>query len=262
MKDTVVPHRPLILIAGPCVIESEDHAVNVCGAALEAAKPLGMRLIFKSSFDKANRSSFRSYRGPGLTEGLRILAAVKRRFPVEVTTDIHEAGQARAVAEVVDVIQIPAMLSRQTDLVMAAGRTGRAVNIKKSATMAAQELADVVDKVHVAGGRTILLTERGTAFGYNDLVVDFRNVPRMQRTGFPVIVDVSHPVQRPGLGGVGDAGMIPVLARAAVAVGADGIFVEVHDNPKLARCDQENQLPLDFLPQLLAELARIREALS
>jgi 2-dehydro-3-deoxyphosphooctonate aldolase (KDO 8-P synthase) len=250
----------LRLIAGPCVIESEDHVRHMARSIREIAGP---GFIFKASFDKANRSSVASPRGPGLTEGLRILGAL-RRDGYQVTTDIHEAWQAEPAAEAVDILQIPAFLCRQTDLLVAAGRTGRTVNIKKGQFVAPEDMRHAVDKVRSTGNDNVMLTERGSSFGYHNLVVDMRGLVLMKRLGVPVIFDATHSVQLPGAAGAASGGQpefIEPLASAAVATGAvDGVFVEVHDNPARALSDGANALPLDRLAGLLAHLRAIYSA--
>jgi 2-dehydro-3-deoxyphosphooctonate aldolase (KDO 8-P synthase) len=248
---------PLVLIAGPCVIESEAHATLVASRLVDAAESLRVPLVFKASFDKANRTSVRSFRGPGLDAGLKTLAAIKRRFGVPVLTDIHEVHQAAPAAEIVDVLQIPAFLARQTDLIDAAARTGRAVNIKKGQFMAPDDMRHAVDKVTNAGNARVFVTERGTSFGYHDLVVDMRAFPIMRALGVPVIFDVTHSLQLPGAGNgvtTGQAQFIEPLACAGVAAGVDGVFLEVHENPAAAKSDGQNALPLDRLPSLIRRL--------
>ncbi|MGE5645323.1 MAG: 3-deoxy-8-phosphooctulonate synthase [Acidobacteriota bacterium] len=249
--------RPLGLIAGPCVIESEEHAHFLAREIGRIAGPF----VFKASFDKANRSSLSSYRGPGLKEGLRILGGVKREgFPI--LTDIHEPAQAGPAAEVADILQIPAFLCRQTDLLVEAGRTGRVVNIKKGQFLAAGDMRYAADKVASTGNTKILLTERGTSFGYHNLVVDMRGLAIMRELGYPVVFDATHSVQLPGGAGNasgGDARFIEPLARAAVAAGVDALFVEVHEAPERALSDGPNSLRLDKLGALLAALRRIHE---
>ncbi|HUA20126.1 MAG TPA: 3-deoxy-8-phosphooctulonate synthase [Bryobacteraceae bacterium] len=244
--------QPLVLIAGPCVIESEEHVHFLAGEIRKIAGPF----VFKASFDKANRSSLSSYRGPGLKEGMRILAGL-RREGYAVLTDIHEPAQAEAAAEGADVLQIPAFLCRQTDLLVAAGRTGRVVNIKKGQFVSPQDIRHAAEKVASTGNNNIWLTERGSSFGYNNLVVDMRGLAIMRGYGWPVIFDATHSVQTPG--GLGHASggqpeFIPVLARAAVAAGLDGVFLEVHENPERALSDGPNALRLDRLASLWARL--------
>jgi 2-dehydro-3-deoxyphosphooctonate aldolase (KDO 8-P synthase) len=251
---------PLFLIAGPCVIESEGHAFMMAERLVEIAAHATVPLVFKASYDKANRSSEQSFRGPGLAEGLRILKKIKERFGLPVLTDIHEASQAAPVAEVADVLQIPAFLSRQTDLLVAAGKTGRVVNLKKGQFLSPWEMANAVEKVTKAGNDRIFLTERGASFGYQNLVVDMRSFPIMRKTGCPVVFDVTHSVQLPGAAGKSSGGQpefIEPLARAGTAVGVDGIFLEVHENPAKALSDGTNALPLAELPSLLGKLKQI-----
>jgi len=251
---------PLALIAGPCVIESEEH---VHFLAREIRKIAG-QYIFKASFDKANRSSVDSYRGPGLKEGLRVLKGVRDAgFPV--LTDIHEPSQAAPVAEVADILQIPAFLCRQTDLLVEAGRTGRVVNIKKGQFVAPHDIRYAAEKVAATGNRRILITERGSTFGYNNLVVDMRGIAIMRKEGWPVVFDATHSVQLPGASGTASGGQpefIAPLARAAVAAGADAVFLEVHEAPERALSDGANALRLDFLGPLWRTLQRIREAVG
>lgn len=256
---------PLVLIAGPCVIESSGHALAIARAVREAADAAGMPAIFKASFDKANRTSGGSYRGPGLAEGLAILSEVKKATGLPVLTDIHEPGQAAAVAEVCDVLQIPAFLCRQTDLLTEAGRTGRVVNIKKGQFLAPWDMRFAADKVASTGNDRILLTERGASFGYQNLVVDFRSLPIMRGLGYPVVLDVTHSLQLPGAAkgtSGGQPEFIEPLAKAGVAAGVDAIFFEVHDAPERALSDGANALKLDLFPGLLLKLQRIRQALA
>jgi 2-dehydro-3-deoxyphosphooctonate aldolase (KDO 8-P synthase) len=251
---------PLLLIAGPCVIESEAHAVGLALAIRDAARRAGVQYVFKASFDKANRTSGRSFRGPGLEEGLRVLAEVRRKAGVPVLTDIHEPGQAAPVAEVADVLQIPAFLVRQTDLVVAAAATGRVVNLKKGQFLAPGDMRHAIEKVTAAGNPNVIVTERGSTFGYNNLIVDMRAFPIMSRFGHPVVYDVTHSLQLPGAGdGVtaGQAEFIEPMASAGVAAGVDGVFMEVHEEPARARSDAQNALRLDLLEPLLHRLVRI-----
>ncbi len=255
----------LPVIAGPCVIESREHTLRLVEALKTITGRLGLPFIFKSSFDKANRTAAAAYRGPGLEAGLRILAEVKTQFNIPVLTDIHWPEQAQKVAQVVDAIQIPAFLCRQSDLLVAAAQTGKPVNVKKGQFLAPGDMRNVVQKLEQAGNRDILLTERGVQFGYSNLVSDMRSIAIMRKTGYPVIFDATHSAQLPG--GRGDATdgvrkYIPVVARAAVAAGCDGIFLEVHDNPDQARSDSATQWPLDKLEQLLIELKMIRSAVQ
>ena len=251
---------PFVLIAGPCVIESEHHATELAVRLADLTRRLRVPFIFKASYDKANRTSGRSFRGPGLTDGLRVLAAVKSRVRVPILTDIHEASQAQPAAEIADVLQIPAYLSRQTDLLVAAAKTGRVVNIKKGQFLAPDDAKHAVAKVVDAGNPRVLVTERGTSFGYHNLVVDMRAFPMMRELGFPVIFDVTHSLQLPGAGdGVttGLAEYIEPLASAGVAAGVDGVFLEVHDEPERAKSDAQNALQFDRLEPLLHRLMAI-----
>ncbi len=254
---------PLTLIAGPCVIEDEAHTLGLAVRLRDIAASRDVPFVFKASFDKANRTSVTSYRGPGLEEGLRILARVKSEAGVPVLTDIHEAWQADPVAQVADVLQIPAFLCRQTDLLLAAGRTGRAVNIKKGQFLAPRDLRHAVAKVVSTGNDRVLVTERGTSFGYNNLVVDMRAFPMLRELGYPVVFDVTHSLQLPGAGDGVTAGLaeyIEPLASAGVAAGVDGVFLEVHEEPARARSDAQNALRLDVLDHLLDRLLRIDAA--
>ena len=253
-------NQPLVLVAGPCVIESETHAMRLAEGLVDIAARAKVPLVFKASYDKANRSSDESYRGPGIAEGLRILQKIKRAFSVPILTDIHETAHAAQVAEVADVLQIPAFLSRQTDLLIAAGKTGRIVNLKKGQFLSPWEMANAVEKVAKTGNDQIILTERGASFGYQNLVVDMRSFPIMRKTGCPVIFDVTHSVQLPGGAGKSSGGQpeyIEPLARAGTAVGVDGVFLEVHENPTKALSDGTNALPLNELPGLLGKLKQI-----
>jgi len=255
-------HPPLV-IAGPCVIEGEHHCLELARALQEETRQVGLPLVFKASFDKANRSSIRSFRGPGLEEGLRILRRVKQELGLPVLSDIHEPSQAAPSSEILDVLQIPAFLCRQTDLLVAAAGTGLPVNVKKGQFLSPWEVRNIVEKIRAAGGSRILLTERGTTFGYQNLVVDFRSIPVMRGLGCPVIFDATHSVQRPGAGGTssgGDRDFIETLARAGIAAGADGLFVEVHENPERALSDGANALPLPRFRALLEDIRRISEA--
>jgi 2-dehydro-3-deoxyphosphooctonate aldolase (KDO 8-P synthase) len=249
--------NPLFLIAGPCVIESEMHARAMAEKVAKITADAGVPYIFKASYDKANRSSLKAFRGPGLKEGLRILEKIKKDLKLPVLTDIHDVSQAEPAAEVCDVLQIPAFLARQTDLLIAAGKTGRVINIKKGQFLSPWDMGNVAEKVESTGNKKIILTERGTSFGYQNLVVDMRSFPVMQRTGYPVVFDVTHSVQLPGGQGHASGGQpqfIEPLARAAVAAGVDGIFLETHDNPAAARSDGPNALPLSQLQALLLKL--------
>ncbi len=254
---------PLALIAGPCVIESEAHAVFLGGAIAGIARRLGVPYVFKASFDKANRTSGGSFRGPGLKAGLAALRAVKETHGVPVLTDVHEPTQVDAVAEVADVLQIPAFLSRQTDLIVAAAATGRAVNVKKGQFLAPSDVRHAVAKVTGTGNRRVLVTERGTSFGYHDLVVDFRAFPQLKALGVPVVFDVTHSLQLPGAGdGVtaGQAEYIEPMAAAGAAAGVDALFLEIHEEPSRAKSDAQNALRLDRLQPLLERVLRIAEA--
>ena len=251
---------PFVLIAGPCVIESGAHALDLAGRLVEIARRTHVPFIFKASYDKANRTSGRSFRGPGLDEGLRVLAEIKARFHVPILTDIHEPSHAAPAADVADVLQIPAFLCRQTDLLVAAARTGRIVNIKKGQFLAPDDVKHAVAKVVEAGNPRLLITERGTSFGYHNLVVDMRALPMMRAQGVPVVFDVTHSLQLPGGGdGVtaGQAEYIVPLASAGVAAGVDGVFLEVHDEPARAKSDAQNALRLDALESLLQRLIAI-----
>jgi 2-dehydro-3-deoxyphosphooctonate aldolase (KDO 8-P synthase) len=264
------PHRcglgqPLLLISGPCVIESEELTLHIARRLKEIVADLPLQLVFKASFDKANRTSNRSFRGLGMVEGLRILQRVAEETGLPVTTDIHEPSQAAPVAEVCHLLQIPAFLARQTDLLVAAAETGRAVNVKKGQFMSPADMQHVVNKLSESGCRNILLCERGTFFGYGRLVNDFRSIPAMQQLGVPVIFDATHSVQEPG--GLGDKtggnrAMVEPLARAATAIGVDGLFFETHPTPETSPSDGPNMVPLDQFPALLARILRIRETVE
>jgi 2-dehydro-3-deoxyphosphooctonate aldolase (KDO 8-P synthase) len=259
------PGRPLLWIAGPCVIESHDLTLCIAETLRRLSDRLHVPLIFKASFDKANRTSGKSFRGPGMEEGLKTLEAVKRATSLPVTTDIHEIQQAAPVAEVCDLLQIPAFLARQTDLILAAGRTGKAVNVKKGQFMAPWDMKHVVKKMEEVGNRRLLLTERGASFGYGQLVSDMRSIPWMQELGCPVIFDATHSVQMPGAMGDrsgGERRMIPYLARSAVACGCDGVFLETHPRPDEALSDGPNMIPLDELGGLIESCLRIHHALN
>ena len=252
--------QPLFLIAGPCVIESEAHAMKMAESIQRIASERGVPYIFKASYDKANRSSVKSFRGPGMTEGLRILAKIKRQFKLPILTDIHEVGHVAPASKVCDVLQIPAFLARQTDLLIAAGKTGRVVNLKKGQFLSPWEMANAVEKVASTGNEKIIVTERGTSFGYQNLVVDMRTFPILKKLGYPVVFDVAHSVQFPGGQGNASGGQpefIEPLARAGVAAGVDGVFLEVHDNPSKALSDGANALPLERLGDLLAKLKEL-----
>jgi 2-dehydro-3-deoxyphosphooctonate aldolase (KDO 8-P synthase) len=250
-------HLPLSIIAGPCAMESREHALEMASALKEIAGRLGIGLVYKSSFDKANRTSVSSARGIGLDKALSVFAEVKERYGLPVLTDVHENDQCAPVGEVVDILQIPAFLCRQTDLLIAAANTGRVVNVKKGQFLAPWDMANVAAKVAGAGNPNVMLTERGASFGYNTLVSDMRSLPIMAETGAPVIFDATHSVQQPGGQGTstgGDREMVPVLARAAVAVGVAGIFIETHQDPDNAPSDGPNMVPLDRMEALVEQL--------
>lgn len=252
----------LFLISGPCVLESEDHAFKLAAFIKNICDDLRIPFIFKASFDKANRSSIASYRGPGISEGLRILGQIKKELTIPVISDIHEPQQAAAAAEVLDIIQIPAFLCRQTDLLLAAADTRKPINIKKGQFLSPYEVKNLVEKVLSRGNEEIIITERGTSFGYNDLVFDVRSIPLIKDLGFPVVIDASHSVQKPGGQGSfsgGDARFIPYIARAGVSAGADGIFMEIHDQPAKARSDSRNSLKTNELRKLLETLLKIHK---
>ncbi len=252
--------QPLSLIAGPCVIESEQHAIDTAAAVQEIAARCGVPYIFKASFDKANRTSIHSFRGPGLDRGLVVLQKVKDKLGVPILTDIHEPAQAAIVAEVADVLQIPAFLSRQTDLILAAADTDRVINVKKGQFLAPEDVRHIVEKIESSGHNRILLTERGSSFGYHNLVVDMRAFPALRARGYPVVFDVTHSVQLPGGGDAtsgGQAQFIPTLASAGVAAGVDGVFLEVHEEPSRAKSDGTNALALSRLEPLLRHLVEL-----
>ncbi|MFT5727584.1 MAG: 2-dehydro-3-deoxyphosphooctonate aldolase (KDO 8-P synthase) [Desulforhopalus sp.] len=260
---TVGTDQPLLLIGGPCALESEDLARRVAGKMIEVCDKLGISYVFKASFDKANRTSLSSYRGPGLEEGLETLAKIRKELNVPVISDIHDISQVEAAAEVLDIIQIPAFLCRQTDLLVAAAKTGKPVNVKKGQFVSPWDMKNAVDKLRGAGGTKTMLVERGACFGYNNLVVDMRSLPVMRSLGCPVIFDATHSVQLPGGAGGASSGQrefIAPLTRAAVAAGIDGIFMEIHPDPDKALCDGPNSIPLDEVEVLLTRLVRIREA--
>ena len=259
---TVGDGSPLLLIAGPCVIESESHAVETALEVRDIARRVGVPYVFKASYDKANRTSVRSFRGPGLTEGVRVLGRVREAAGVPILTDIHEPSHAAPAAEVADVLQIPAFLSRQTDLLVAAAQTGRVVNIKKGQFLAPNDMRHAIAKVTGAGNNNVVVTERGFSFGYNNLVVDMRAFPMLRALGYPVVYDVTHSLQLPGGGdGVtaGQAEYIVPMASAGVAAGIDGVFMEVHQEPAKAKSDAQNALKLGMLEPLLHRLVRIHE---
>jgi 2-dehydro-3-deoxyphosphooctonate aldolase (KDO 8-P synthase) len=263
LNGTRIGGGKLFLIAGPCVIESRTHPAKVAARLKEITGELGVSLIFKASYDKANRSSLGSFRGPGLEQGLDILAEVRERFKVPILTDVHEVAQVQRTAEVADVLQIPAFLCRQTDLVVEAARSGRVVNVKKGQFMAPWDMKTVMEKAATTGNRNLMVTERGFSFGYNNLVVDMRSFPVLRALGYPVVFDVTHSVQRPGgLGdrSGGDSHFIDTLAPAGVAAGVDGLFMEVHENPARALSDGPNAYRLSRLPGLLRRVLKVREA--
>jgi len=252
--------NPLFLIAGPCVIESESHARSMAEQIARIAADAQVPYIFKASYDKANRSSVKSYRGPGLTAGLRILGKIKSDIKLPILTDIHDAQQAAPAGEVCDILQIPAFLSRQTDLLLAAAKTGRIVNVKKAQFVSPWDMTNVVEKIFSTGNNKIILTERGASFGYQNLVVDMRSFPVLKKLGYPVVFDVTHSVQLPGGQGHASGGQpefIEPLARAGVSTGVDGIFLETHDNPTAGLSDGANALPLSQLPMLLARIKEL-----
>jgi 2-dehydro-3-deoxyphosphooctonate aldolase (KDO 8-P synthase) len=256
---------PLALISGPCVIENEKVTIETACFLKKLTEKLDIPFIFKSSYDKANRTSINSFRGPGIKEGLRILGKIKTDLGIPVLSDVHRFSEIEAAERILDVIQIPAFLCRQTDFILEVARTGKPVNIKKGQFLAPWDISQVIEKVLSTGCNQVLITERGTMFGYNNLVVDFRGIQIMQQTGWPVIFDATHSVQIPGGKGTSSGGnreYAPVLAKAAVAAGADAVFMEVHKDPDMALCDGPNSLKLDMLENLLAELKKIRQAIS
>jgi len=253
-------NRPLALIAGPCVIESEEATLRHAERLMAICNGLSIPLIFKASYDKANRTSIGAFRGPGMKEGLRILAKVKQSLGLPVLSDIHSIEQIPAAAEVLDVLQIPAFLCRQTDLLVAAAKSGRVINVKKGQFLAPWDMKNVAGKIAASGNENIILTERGVSFGYNNLVVDMRSFPVMRSTGYPVVFDATHSVQLPGGQGESSGGQrefVEYLSRAAVATGIDGIFMEVHEDPDKALCDGPNSIPLNELPALLKTLKAV-----
>ena len=256
---------PLALICGPCVIEDYETTREIAAAVKEITDKLKIPFIFKASYDKANRTSVTAFRGPGLHDGLKFLSQIKKEFKMPILSDVHRISEIPSAARVLDIIQIPAFLCRQTDVVVEAARTGKVVNIKKGQFLAPWDMANVVEKITSAGNRKILITERGTMFGYNNLVVDFRGLMILRRTGYPVIFDATHSVQLPGGAGTSSGGQrdfAPVLARAAVAAGVDGIFMEVHKNPDQALCDGPNSLKLDTLYDRLGRLKSIHKTIN
>ncbi len=256
---------PLVLISGPCVIENYETTRGIAAELKEITAGLQIPFIFKASYDKANRTSVNSFRGPGLVDGLSVLAEIKKEFDVPILSDVHRISEIDAAARVLDIIQIPALLCRQTDVLTAVAQTGKPVNIKKGQFLAPWDISNVVEKITSTGNRRILITERGTMFGYNNLVVDFRGFMIMRRTGYPVIFDATHSVQLPGGAGTSSAGQrdfAPMLAKAAVAAGVDGIFMEVHPEPERALCDGPNSLKLDTIYDLLAQLKSIHRTVN
>lgn len=257
--------NPLFLIGGPCVIEKEEHAFFIAKEIKEICAELKVPFVFKASYDKANRSSLRSYRGPGLEKGLEILLKIKKELSVPVLSDVHESNQVEKAARVLDIIQIPAFLCRQTDLILEAARTKKPLNLKKGQFLSPLEMKNVVEKVLSQGNENIILTERGACFGYNNLVFDIRSIPIMKEWRFPVVIDASHIVQKPGGEGVssgGEAKFIPFMAKAGVSVGADGVFLEIHDKPEKALSDKYNSLILNDLGKILASLLRLKKAIE
>lgn len=255
--------NPFFLIGGPCVIESQDHAFFMAKEIKEICENLKISFIFKASYDKANRSSLESFRGPGLEQGLEILGFIKNELDIPVLSDVHETNQVDKAAEVLDIIQIPAFLCRQTDLIVEAAKTQKALNLKKGQFLSPYEMKNSVEKVLSQKNENIILTERGTSFGYNNLVFDVQSIPIMKRWGFPVVIDASHSVQKPGGEGSssgGDAEFIPSVAKAGIAVGADGVFLEIHDNPAQALSDKHNSLNIKDLQELLRSLLRLKKA--
>ncbi len=254
--------HPFVFIAGPCVIESPQGALKIAETLKKITRKLGVAFVFKASYDKANRTSIHSFRGPGIVEGLQILAQVKQKLDVPVLSDVHSVEEAKLAGEVLDIIQIPAFLCRQTDLIVAAANTGRVVNVKKGQFLAPMDVKGIIRKMEEAGNRRLLLTERGTSFGYNTLITDFKGMAAMRMLGYPVIFDATHSVQKPGgLGHAsgGDSEYIPVLSRCAVAAGIDGLFMETHPNPAKALSDGPNMLPLNKIEGLLKQLIAIEK---
>jgi 2-dehydro-3-deoxyphosphooctonate aldolase (KDO 8-P synthase) len=267
IKDDLVigPGEPLVMLCGPCVIESEEHTLRCASELQKIFAPFNIRLIFKASYDKANRSSIHSFRGPGLDEGLKILQKVQSEFGLPVVTDVHTPEEAAIVGAICEVIQIPAFLSRQTDLIVAAGQTVATVNVKKGQFLSPWEMKNVVEKLESVGGKKILLTDRGTSFGYNNLVTDFRSIPIMQSFGVPVCFDASHSVMLPGGLGTASGGQrefIPTLSKAAIAAGANAIFMEAHPHPESAKSDAATVMPFDELKRLLPILERLYAAVN
>ena len=265
VKNILFGGRLLPIIAGPCVIESRDHALKMCDQLQKIFLKYNVPFIFKSSFDKANRTSIDSFRGVGIDEGLSVLSDIKAEFGIPIITDIHLPDQAQPVSEVADILQIPAFLCRQTDLLLSAAATEKCINIKKGQFMAPYDIISIVNKIESSGNKKILLTERGTTFGYNNLISDMRSIPIMKDSGYPVIFDATHSAQRPSGEGArsgGDREVIPVLARAAVAAGCDGIFMEIHDDIHNAKSDASTQWPLEKTEKLIIKLLSIRQAIE
>lgn len=261
----IVKTDRMIVIAGPCVIESEENAIFIAEEMKKIAERLGIDYYFKASFDKANRTSIESYRGPGIEEGIRILKNIKKRCEVKITTDIHEAWQAEKVAEVADIIQIPAFLCRQTDLLVEAGKTGKMVNVKKAQFLAPWDMKNVVQKLEVSGNKNIMICERGSSFGYNNLVVDMTGIVELKKLGYPVVMDATHSVQKPGGNGNATGGnreYVEPLAKAAIAAGADALFFEVHPNPDNALSDGPNMVKLCEFEEMLGRILKVRKALQ
>ncbi|MCK8827323.1 3-deoxy-8-phosphooctulonate synthase [Natroniella acetigena] len=257
--------RPFVLLAGPCALESEERALKIGEQVKEITARLGIPYVFKASYDKANRSAIDSYRGPGLEQGLKSLERIKQELEVPVISDVHTAKEAKVAGEVLDIVQIPAFLSRQTDLVTAVGETGKLVNVKKGQFLAPWDIDQVVKKIESTGNEKILLTERGVSFGYNNLVVDMRSLPRMRETGYPVVFDATHSVQLPGGAGDSSAGereYVPYLTRAAVGAGIDALFMEVHDQPEEALCDGDNMVQIDDLEEILIQAQAIDQVVK
>jgi 2-dehydro-3-deoxyphosphooctonate aldolase (KDO 8-P synthase) len=256
---------PLTLISGPCVIEDYETTRQVAATLKQITDKLEISFVFKASYDKANRTSLASFRGPGLDDGLKVLAEIKKEFDIPILSDVHRISEVPAAAPILDIIQIPAFLCRQTDVIVEVARSGKVVNIKKGQFLAPWDIANVVEKITAAGNRNILITERGTMFGYNNLVVDFRGFMIMRQTGYPLIFDATHSVQLPGGAGTSSGGQreyAPMLARAAVAAGVDGVFIEVHQDPDQALCDGPNSLKLDIIYDLLSQLKSIHRTIN
>lgn len=256
---------PLFLISGPCVIEDEDVTLRIATRLKEITDPLEIPFTFKASYDKANRTSIGSFRGPGIENGLKVLSKIKHTLDVPILSDVHRIHEVAAAAQVLDIMQIPAFLCRQTDLILEVAKTGNVVNVKKGQFLAPWDMVNIIEKIRSVSSVRPMITERGVMFGYNNLVVDFRSIQIMQKTGCPVVFDATHSVQLPGGAGTRSGGQrefAPVLARAAVAAGADGVFLEVHEDPDKALCDGPNSLPLDQLPELLTQLKAIKSALA